>query len=101
MMPLKESIDLMRRCYACGSNNTVEYQYQRVRGIGIGELWYTNTPTDLVLCNRCYCDLIKNPRHDALCESGIGYSQDYILGLGRIDPNHPFARNVVLNHHKR
>jgi hypothetical protein len=51
----------MRVCYACDSKKTVQYQYPRARGVGISQLWYTNGPTNLVLCNRCYCCLIKNP----------------------------------------
>lgn len=64
----------MRVCYACNSKETVQYQYKRTHGVGIGELWYTNEPTNLVLCNKCYCYLIKNPRHDSLCQPGITYS---------------------------
>ncbi|MFZ0222938.1 MAG: hypothetical protein WAM42_14740 [Candidatus Nitrosopolaris sp.] len=70
----KEVTGLIRTCYACGSDKTVQYQYTKAPGIGISELWYTNEPTGLVLCNRCYCYLIKNPRHDSLCQPGITYS---------------------------
>ena len=43
--------------YGCGSDKTVEYQSSYGRQC---ELWYTNQPTDLTLCNRCYCYYIKN-----------------------------------------
>lgn len=75
-MTQEQLVKVIRSCYACGSNNTVQYQYPH--GIAIGELWYTNKPTDLVLCNKCYCYLIKNPRHDSLCQPGITYS--YLRG---------------------
>jgi hypothetical protein len=47
----KQEVLAERRCYSCGSDNTVQYQYPRVRGVGICGLWYTNKPTDLFLCN--------------------------------------------------
>jgi hypothetical protein len=63
---------VMRVCYACGSHETVRYRQPNIEREY--ELWYINHPTDLVLCNRCYCYLIKNPRHDSLCQSDITYS---------------------------
>lgn len=62
--------DLTRICYACGSDKTVQYQYPRTSGMGISELWYTNYPTYLVLCNRCYGHLFRNPRHQILTPPG-------------------------------
>jgi hypothetical protein len=62
-----------RECYACGSDKTV--QYRQPYGRRQYELWYTNQPTDLVLCNRCYSYHIKNRGHNALVsDSSGGYS---------------------------
>jgi hypothetical protein len=58
---------------SCDSDKTIQYQYSRVHGVGISELWYTNHPTNLVLCNRCYNHLIKRHIHKNLCPPGIDY----------------------------
>lgn len=54
----------MRVCYACDSDKVVQY-HRHNRGHGIVG-WYTNYPTDLVLCNRCNNHLVKRHKHKYL-----------------------------------
>ena len=44
----------IRNCYACGSDTT----YVDPKG---HRRWFHNYPTNLVLCNRCYSNIIENP----------------------------------------
>jgi len=53
-----KSIDL-RLCFACGSNET----YIDRRGVRI---WFSNEPTDLYLCKKCYAQYFDNPVHHPL-----------------------------------
>lgn len=43
----KEVTGLIRTCYACGSDKTVQYQYTKAPGIGISELWYRSARDDM------------------------------------------------------
>lgn len=44
---------ILRTCYSCGSGKTSKNS----RG---ADNWFVNSPTDLVLCDNCYCRYFKH-----------------------------------------